>query len=138
MSLDSAFLNLVRGNRISTYLGLTMEGEIAYRFAADYSYVEIPLSEVFDLDSEKVLRKNAVLKKGQTVRLIPACQIQTRNYKCLVSVNPVLQDFSYGTPGMFLIDAGDTTQPSVTVTARKDCSVADLTSGWLVRLYLLA
>lgn len=136
--MDSAFLNLVRGNRLSQYMGLTMEGETPHRFSSDYTFVEIPLGEVMDITSEKVLRKNASLKAGATVRLIPACRIENRVYKCLVSVNPAVQKFCPGAPTLFLIEPGDGIQPGVTVTVGRDCSLADLTAGWLVRLYLIA
>lgn len=138
MSLDSAFLNLVRGNRLSTYLGLTMEGEAVHRFSSDYSYVEIPLGEVIDYASEKILRKNASIKAGTTLRLLPACRIENRTYKCLASFNPSIQKFAPGSSSVILIEPGEGQQPAINVHIQRDCNLADVVSGWLVRLYLLA
>lgn len=140
MSMDSVFLNLVRGNRLSTFLGLAMDGETSYRFGKDYSYVEIPLGEIMDLDTEKLLRKNGSIKKNTTVTLMAACTIDPRAYKVIVTTNPKLQLLATGAPPMSLVESegGGLLRPGCTVVTRRDCNVADLAGDWLVRLYLLA
>lgn len=136
--MDSAFLNLVRGNRLATYMGLTMDGEIAYRFSQDYTYVEVPVGEILDLSTEKPLRKNAKIVAGTVLRMVPAGKIDNRTYKCMASFNPDIQKLCPGSPSLLLIEPGERQQPSITVTAASDCTAADLTGSWFVRLYLMA
>lgn len=131
--MDSVFLNLVRGNRMSAYMGFQSTEGKPYRNAPDYSYIEIPLDHMYNSATEEVQEKAL---RNQHIKLIPACKLDIRgSYKVLVIVNPALQEVST-CPSMMLLEPGDRGAPSFYATFRKDMAVGDL--NWVVRLYMLA
>lgn len=131
--MDSVtFLNLVRGNRLSSIIGLRMREGVPYRFSKDYTYVEIPLGELFNPGTEEVVSKAS---RNQRIRIIPACDILLRGtgYKVIVKVNPKIHEYASCTEIRFLED--DTDQPVFYATFHKDMDAAEL--DWAVRLYLV-
>lgn len=128
--MDSMFVNLVRGNRLSLYLGLEMLGEHAYRFSKDYSYIEVPLLHAEN--SEGVVDKAL---RNQHLKVIPACKfkVQGSRLKVLVKTNPLLQEVATA-PTMYMIEE-ESGSPIFYMTMRKDFDLSKL--DWVVRVYLL-
>lgn len=130
---DNTFLNLVRGNTLGSYLGLEMNLGKAFRYASDYTYVEIPLAEMYNSTEERVVEKAL---RNQKLRLIPACKVNIRTgYKGIVRTNPKLQEVA-NCPAMFIIDPGEPGSPSFYVSFQKDYEASEL--DWAVRLYLVS
>lgn len=134
MSESVVFHNWNRGNRISGFAGVKMREGQPLRHSRDYTYIEIPLGEIYSPTSEEVLTKVAA---NQKVRIIPACSVKPAPYmKILVKTNPVLQQYS-NCPAMFLIDAsGEDEVPAFYASFHKGMDAAEL-SDWCVRLYLV-
>ena len=129
---DVTFLNLVKGNSLGTYLKLQMNEGKAFRYSADYTYVEIPLSEFYNVSDEKVVTKAL---RNQKLQIIPACKVDVRNgYKILVRTNPKLQAVS-NCPAMYLVEPGEEGTPSFYASFQKDFEADEL--DWAVRLYLM-
>lgn len=130
--MDTVFLNLVRGNRLGMYMGLKMEDGKPYRFAPDYTYVEIPLAQIYNPTTEEVVTK---VSANQKVQIIPACTVRVAsNYKILVKTNPKLQALA-NCPAMFLMDAGSDEHCSFYAHFQKSLDREEI--DWAVRLYLL-
>lgn len=129
--MDSVFANLIRGGRLSA-MGLQMADGQPFRYAKDYTYVEIPFGEAFNISTEE-LQKEA--KRNQHLKLIPAARVNLKApYKMLVKTHPSIQKYA-SCPPLFLLDpdeGGDITFYSI---FRKDMNLIEL--PWLVRLYLI-
>lgn len=129
---DSVFMNIIRGNRLSSIVGLEMHPDVPHKFAQDYAYVEIPFSSFYNPTTEEVQTKGT---RNQHLRVLPACKINLRgNYRLIVKTNPILQEYGQA-PAMFIIDPNDNQQPSFYVTLRKDMDGKEL--DWAVRMYLI-
>lgn len=132
--MDSQFLNLVRGTRLSAHLGLQMLPDVAYKFAPSYLYVEIPVDSFWNPGEEKVQGKGL---RNQHLLVQPACTIDVRG-SCLVEVEPNRALSEYGTisGGIYRVHPGSgRITPGFYVTLRRDMELADV--DWAVRLYLL-
>lgn len=128
--MDSMFLNLVRGNRLTAYMGLEMSEGHVYKFSKDYTYIEIPLLEARN-GGEKV--KDKALR-NQHIELVPACRVKLHgSYKLLVKTNPDLQAIG-NAPTVFMVEE-EIGHPSFYITLRKDLDLSKL--EWAVRLYLV-
>lgn len=130
--MESSFLNIARGNRLNSYIGLKMGEGKSFRYAADYTYIEIPVRELINVTDDKTGSKGL---RNQHVRILPACEVNVRgNYKLLVEPNPELA--AYGSvQGMYYIQPGQGEQvPGFYITLRKDLDLSDL--NFAVRLYL--
>lgn len=130
--MESSFLNLARGNRLSSYMGLQMAEGKSYRYAPDYTYIEIPVSILYNPTDEKEVEKGL---RNQHLFVTPACFVNIRGgYKVLVEPNPKLA--AYGaTQGMYYISSGAGEQvPGFYITLRKDLDISDV--NYAVRLYL--
>lgn len=130
---SNTFLNLVRGNRLPSIMGLRMNDGVPYRFAKDYTYVEIPLAHMYNPSTEEVQSKAS---RNQRIRIIPGCQVRVSGsgYKVLVKVNPKLHEYasvSYSA----VLDSGDEEQPVVYASFHRDMDEKEL--DWAVRLYLI-
>ena len=128
---DSAFLNLVRGNRLTAMMGLD---EKSPKYGPEYHYVEIPLKELRSTDGTIITDK---VMRNQHVEIVPDCTIKVRGKGAvLVEYNKDLQTVA-NLGSMHLVHPGsEQHSPSYWVTFRKDCEVADI--KYAVRLYLLA
>lgn len=130
---ESSFLNLVRGNRLNMYMGLTMDEGVAYRFPQDYTYVEIPLRGLYNPGDKEMTNKGL---RNQLLQVVPACQLNIKGgYRVLVKTNPALQEYG-SAPQMFLLDNNEGEQPVFHVALRKDMDPSSL--NWAVRLYMIA
>lgn len=131
--MESMFLSLVRGNRLSAYLGLKMDEGVAYRFAKDYNYVEIPLREFYNPAAETVQKKAL---KNQRLRVSPACSLEIKGgYRYMVKVNPEILAVA-DAPALFILDNEGGEQPSFYATFRKDLDADRI--DWAVRIYMLS
>lgn len=129
---STTWLNLVRGNRLSNIMGLQMSDGVPYRFSKDYTFVEIPLAQLYNPSTEEVVDKAT---RNQRIRIIPACTTNLRSagYKILVKVNPRIHDFGTCTE-LRLIDTNEE-QPVFHVQFHKDMDAKEL--DWAVRLHLI-
>lgn len=126
------FLNLVRGNRLSSYMGLEMAEGFVYKFAPLYTYIEIP-ARSFILDRELV----AEVKRNQHVWVNPACEINVRgNYTVEVEPNPALAEFGQVQAGYRIHPGTGHKEPGFWFTARKDVTLHQL--DYAVRLYMVS
>jgi hypothetical protein len=131
--MDTVFLNLVRGTRLSNYMGLLMDEGVPYRYARDYTYVEIPLAQLYNPSTEEVVEKAT---RNQKLRIIPACKVSPKGtYKLLVKTNPRLQEYAT-CPAMFLLDPSESEALSFYALFQKDMDSREL--DWAVRIYMTA
>lgn len=131
--MDAVFLNLVRGTRLASYMGLQMQEGVPYRYAKDYTYVEIPLAQLYNPSTEEVVEKAS---RNQKIRIIPACKVQpTGTYKLVVKTNPKLQEFATA-PAMYMLDPGEGEGLAFYATFQRDMDSSEL--DWAVRIYMTA
>lgn len=129
--METSFLKLVSGSRISNYMGLKMLAERAFKYAPDYTYVEIPLLGFLGKD-DTVPQDKAL--RNQYVRLIPACVVDVKGRdKLLVEPNPALAEFGMVQPGYYM-HPGQGGSPGLYMSVRKDIEVADV--DFAIRLYM--
>lgn len=131
--LDSVFLNLTRGNRLSQYMGLRLrEGTLPKYGQPNYSYVEIPIAEV---QKEGEVVESAL--RNQHLLIVPDCILNVRgDYHVLVEPNPALAEFGQ-VQAPYYIHSGEGEQaPGFYITLRKDLDLSSI--KYAVRLYLQA
>lgn len=132
--MDSSYLNLVRGNRLSSYMGLQMLGEAVYKFASDYSYIEIPILG-FEAANSTELTQKAL--RNQYVRVVPACLVDVKGgYRAQVEPNPAIAEYGLMQPTYYIHSNEGGKSPGFYFQARKDIEASDLT--FAVRLYMRA
>lgn len=131
--MDSALLQINRGNRLNQLLGLTMDDGVPYRFAKDYLFVEIPLRDFYNPAAE-TLQKKAL--KNQRLKIQPACKTAIKgSSRYLVKVNPEILAVA-DAPAMFILDNEGDEQPTFYATFRKDLDADRI--DWCVRIYMLS
>lgn len=129
--MDSAFLNLVRGNRVTSYLGLQMVDGKEYKYGPIYQYVEVPVLG-FGSDTGELVDE---VKRNQHVFVQPACSINVRGGQTVeVEPNPSLAAFGQVQAGYKVHPASGEMVPGFWFTARKDTKLSDLT--YAIRLYM--
>lgn len=130
---DTSFVNLVRGARLSAYMGLQMTEDYAYKFGPEYVYVEIPVQHLFLMSEEKIVKEG---KKNQRLAIVPACQINAKGVGSHVQVEPNYKLALYGdiSPGYYVHTGEGVVVPTTYITLRKDIDLADI--GYAIRLYL--
>lgn len=132
--MDSSFLNLVRGNRLSGFMGLEMMPDKNFKYAPDYSYLEIPILGFF-LDSEEKLVEKAM--RNQYVRVLPACTVNVKgSYKVQVEPNPELAKYGLFQPGYYIHPGERSQRPGFYMQMRRDLDVEDV--PFAIRLYMRA
>jgi len=132
MADSTTFLNLVRGNSLGSYLHLEMNPGKTFRYAPDYTYIEIPVAEFYDTKEEAPVSK---AMRNQKIQILPACKVSVRaGYKIMVRTNPKLQEVS-NCPTIMFLDPGDNGTPSFYASFQKDYEAKEL--DWAVRLYLV-
>lgn len=133
--MDGAFLNLVRGNRLKSWMGLELpEGVTAPKYGPQYHYVEVPVGQVLK-DGEPVAEGK--IARNQHVEIVPACTIKVRGQSpVLVVYNDELQRVASLGSMTIVHPGGEAVAPSFWATFRKDFNVEDI--KWAVRLYLLS
>lgn len=131
--MSETFLNLLSGNTLKSYLGHQTDDTNSPNWAPDYTYIQVPLKEVYNPSDEKIVTK---AMRNQQLKLIPACTINVRSrYKAMVKTNPKLQEVAT-CPTLYLIDGGDSREEiSFYATFRKDYDLSEL--EWIVRVYLI-
>lgn len=132
--MDSAFLNLIRGNRVTAYMGLvTPNNNQNLKFGPGYQYVEIAM-KCFMKDDGTELDKAS---PNQHLEVIPDCTINVRGSQpVLVQYNPMLQRYGSVSFGHMVWPGEGLVIPSYYVSFRKGMAADEL--GWAVRLSLLA
>lgn len=129
--MDSAFLNLIRGNRVTAYMGLKTEA--APKYGVGYQYIEIPVL-CFRKDDGTELDKAS---PNQHLEVVPNCTIKVRGSQpVMVHYNPALQAVGNMSGSHIVWPGGEEHVPSFYVSFRKGINVSDL--EWAVRLSLLA
>lgn len=132
--MESSFLNLVRGNRLTSYMGLEMVPEYTYKFAPDYSYLEVPVLGFF-LDADEKLVDKA--SRNQYVRVLPACTIDVKgSYKVQIEPNPELAKYGIFQPGYYVQPGSGNQRPGFYMQMRKDMDLTDV--KYAVRIYMRA
>lgn len=129
--MDSMFLNLIRGNRVSAYMGL--KTDCPPKYGGSYYYIEIPV-KCFRKDDGTELEE---AKANQHLEVVPDCTIKVRgNQAVMVHYNPALQAVG-NMAGSHIVWPGCEEQcPSFYVSFRKGISIGEL--EWAVRLSLIA
>lgn len=132
--MDGAFLNLVRGNRLKAWMGLTMDDDTTpVKYGPGYHYVEIPVREAL-LNGEPVV--DGKISRNQHIQIVAACRVKVRgNSTLMVVYSNELQRVANLGSFELVHPGGEEFSPSFYATFRKDFEVKDLT--WAVRLYLL-
>lgn len=129
--MDSAFLNLIRGNRVTTYMGL--KSDAPPRYGASYQYIEIPV-RCFRKDDGSEL---AEAKANQHLEVVPDCTIKVRgNQPVMVHYNPALQAVGSMAGSHIVWPGGEEHCPTFYVSFRKGITTVEL--EWAIRLSLLA
>lgn len=134
--METSYLSLSSGSRLSNYLGLAMDEGYKYSYPGvqerNYGYIEIPLKDLHNTTtgdmSDKVLRNQHIL-------VIPACSVEVRgNYRFEVHPNPEL--WRYATvQGMFYLEPREGKKiPAFYMTMRKDMDKADV--AYAIRIYM--
>lgn len=132
--LETSFLNVTRGNRLSAFMGLQTEGSQGFTYAPDYTYVEIPILGFWHPSEEKLTEK---VMRNQYVRIYPACRLDVKGaFKVEVEGNPELGEFGMYQPSYYLQPGSGPTIPGIWFNPRKDLAASEL--KYAVRLYLRA
>jgi hypothetical protein len=131
--MQTSFYNWARGNRLSQYAGLKMYDGHEFKYAPDYTYIEIPVSYL--RDNKEGLQ---YVKKGlrnQHLQVVAACSLDVRG-SLKVEVEPCPQLSEYGSvqAGYYIHPGSGEVSPSFYVTFRKDCDISEI--PYAVRLYL--
>lgn len=127
--METAFRNIAR--RIA-YMKLEMLGGAQFTNAPDYTYVQIPVLELYNPTDEKPVTKAL---RNQHLKILPACKVDVRKpYKLWIKTNPKLQEVS-SCPAMFMLDSDQGEQASFYATFRRDFDVSEL--DWCVRIYMM-
>jgi hypothetical protein len=131
--MDSAFLNLIRGNRVTAYMGLKLGDGVPPKYGPSYQYIEIPV-KCFRKDDGTELDK---ANPNQHLEVIPNCTIKVRGSQAvMVHYNPALQAVGSMAGSHIVWPGTDEQCPSFYVSFRKGITVAEL--EWAIRLSLLA
>lgn len=127
--MEAVFLNLIRGNRLNSYMGLSDNKE--YKFGKDYSYIEIPLKAAISHESgnriKKVKDKPVSLIAAETIKVAP-------HYKVMAEINPEILKSAHVSMA-HIYDTGFSGEPVINAVFYTDVELDDYT--YLVRLYLL-
>lgn len=132
--MESAFLKLAAGSRLTNYMGLKMTEGHEFKYGHQYMYVEIPIKEIYNPSEEKVVTK---AMRNQHVRIIPACTVHVRG-RHTVEIEPNSRLSEYGTisGGIYRVHSdGPEMVPGFYITLRRDLDISDI--EWAVRLYLI-
>lgn len=132
--MDSAFLNLIRGNRVTAYMGLkTGDSNQNLRFGPGYLYVEISAKAFRKEDGTELTEA----KPNQHLEIVPDCVVKVRgNQPVMVHYNPALQAVGSMAGSHIIWPGGEEHAPTYYVSFRKALLLQDL--EWAVRLSLLA
>jgi hypothetical protein len=131
--METVFVNLVRGNRLSALIGLKLPEGLVPKYGPQYQYVEIPV-KCFRKDDGSELDE---AKANQHLEVIPNCTIQVRGSQpVMIHYNPALQAVGTHSGSHIVWPGGDAHIPSFYVSFRKATSLSDV--AWAIRISLLA
>lgn len=131
MSMETSFLNMNRGNRLSAYMGLELASGVEPKFEKGYNFLDIPVLALQKDDGttvEKGLR-------NQHLFVVPACTMDLRgDYKVLVEPNPALSEYG-SVQGMYYVQPESGRRvPGFWITLRKDLDLSNI--SYAIRMYL--
>lgn len=129
--MSTTFLNLRRGGRLQGFIGVRMDDGHAYKFANDYTYIELMCSSIKSLTGET--QEKAVRNQFLNLEL-PVCLATRNGYKALVSVNPELMQYAT-CPSLLLMDNEKSERVVIPAKFHRDLDVLGLT--YLARIYLI-
>lgn len=130
--MESSFLNWARGNRLSMYAGLKMEEGHEFKYASDYTYLEIPAVGFYDDKEEQVVDKGM---RNQHLLVIPACTLNMKGMlKVLVEPCPELAAYGSVQAGYYIHPGSGEKVPSFYINLHKNCDISNI--PYAVRLYL--
>lgn len=130
-------MNLARGNRITSHMGLKMVNDHAYRFPKlienGYGYVEIPVLELWNPSEEAVVEKGV---RNQYLKVIPACTLNVKG-PCVIEVvpNPAIAAYGMIQGGYYVESGSGETVPSFYVSLRKDMDPKDVDYAIRLRMW---
>lgn len=130
--MDTVYLKLMRGSRLTNYMGLQMDEGTDLTLGKNYMFIDIPVRGV---DEEGKLVTE--LKRNQHVFIESAASLDVRGMQIIeVEPNPALAALGQ-VQGSFKVHPGSGKQRiGVWFTARKDVNLTELT--YLVRLYMIS
>jgi hypothetical protein len=130
--VDTAFLKLTDGPRLSNYVGLDMETGFNYKHGKNYLYVEIPVLGVYDTETDKFVTE---VKRNQHVFVRAACSVDVSGRSFIeVEPNPALAESGI-VQSLFRVHPESGCQPvGFWFSPRKDTDLSKLT--YAVRIYM--
>lgn len=130
--MESAYLKLASGSRLSNYLGLQMREGYAYRYGKHYLYIEIPVAAIAEGEAGSLQ-----VKRNQHVFVESAATLEIRGNQ-IVEIEPNPELAQYGQiQGNYKLHPGSTRQVAgFWFTARKDIDLSTL--EYAVRIYMYA
>lgn len=132
--MESSFMNLIRGSRLSSHMGLTMSEGIPYKFSRDYLYVEIPIVGFLEspLSQEEPMKE---MKRNQHMWIVPACTVDTKGqFITEVEPNHLLAEYGQVQAGYKIHPGSGKMTPGFWFTSRKDLDISKV--DWAVRIYM--
>lgn len=116
--MDTAYLKLVSGTRLSNYMGLEMLEGHPYKYTPSYLAIDVPLRGFRTADSPVLVDE---VKRNQHVFVVPACTVNVRgSYIVEVEPNPELAEFGQVQAGYKIHPGQGRKEPGFWFTARKD------------------
>lgn len=130
--MDSSYLKLMKGSRLTNYMGLQLEKGAEPAFGKNYLYLEIGPYGIEDSEGSLIRE----VKRNQHVFLQSVATVNVKGRNIVeVEPNPALSELGQ-VQGSHKIhpDSGEQ-RVGVWFTARKDMSLDDL--KYLVRIYMI-
>lgn len=135
--MDSAFLNLLRGNRLKLYAGINMDLYPEVIYSKDYTYVEFKAARILTTTAEGKTKEVKKAKAGDDVGVVINCGVvKPHKYKVLVEPTPELINCFTYMGYQRLIEEGDVGEIVLSGKLQQDMDISTL--GGACRVYLLA
>lgn len=133
--MESAFLKLVAGTRLTNYMGLKMDTDVPYKFGKSYLYIEIPVAAVLGAESATV--EDMLVKRNQHVFIKPACMVNVKGSNIIeVEPYPDLAQYGQVQAGYKIHPGTGEIIPGFWFSARKDIDISKL--EYAIRIYMYA
>lgn len=134
--METSYLSMVSGSRISNFLGLQMDEGKNYNHSGvrerQYAYIEIPIRHIENVTTGEIGMKAL---RNQLIRIVPACKVNVRgNYR--FEVHPDRSLWAYGVvEGMFYLEPQEgEMEPSFYMQLRKDMELS--ADDKVIRIYM--
>lgn len=130
--MDSCYLKLISGSRLTNYMGLSMSEGHEFRNGINYLYLEIPFLKASGSENETEIKRN------QHVNVVAACKLNVKGYNIVhIEPNPALAEFGQVQASYNVHPNSGEMMPNFWFTARKDVNLStDI--NYAVRLYMWA